>query len=206
MGKRAIIFLFVLILALVVSCASPEDKETATENTATTKITENSTETSTPTETEEKDEVKTETLPLTKCAAEWVCLSSIYKIYRNEDCTLNQKTECKLGCQEGKCRAAETCEPGFKCRNDHQRGYQDAVCAWSNEKECELGCKDNDCVAPVETSAITTANSNMVENKTSGCTEGWKCASAEYKAYQESDCFIREKIFCTKGCEQGQCK
>lgn len=150
------------------------------------------------------------------CKAQWVCASSVYKIYRQADCTFDftTKAECKRGCVEeegkdAKCRPPPVCTSGFKCRTATKKGYQNEDCSWIKEKECELGCENNACVAPVTESTTSTSSATdeyAVQNKTSGCTEGWKCFDAEYKVFQESNCYTQGRIYCQNGCLNGQCQ
>ncbi|MBI2668708.1 putative metal-binding motif-containing protein [Candidatus Woesearchaeota archaeon] len=58
---------------------------------------------------------------------------------------------------------------------------------------CDLSCEE-----PTDEYAV--------QNKTSDCTEGWKCFDTIYKVFQESNCQLQGKTYCLNGCLKGQCQ
>src|SRR3989344_9419890 len=58
------------------------------------------------------------------CTANWTCISSTDKAYRDEKCDFTQRTKCDHGCVNGVCQAPAICEAGFKCKNAYEKGYQ----------------------------------------------------------------------------------
>jgi hypothetical protein len=80
-----------------------------------------------------------------ECAPQWGCLSSSLKAYQLENCSWTDRKECTLGCFNGTCRIADTCETGFKCRGEYTKAYQTETCGWTSETKCEFGCEDAKC-------------------------------------------------------------
>ena len=143
------------------------------------------------------------------CTPSWKCIGAFNKAHLTADCKWKENTKCKYGCLDGECKKPPVCDAGFKCRTDKVYGYESEGCYWSKEEMCELGCKDNACVKPI-TPAVSANTAQKedpyaVENKTTGCTEGWKCADADYSVHQDSYCTLSQKSYCANGCAQGKC-
>ena len=90
-----------------------------------------------------------------QCVPRWICVSSRFKSFQSKDCSLAEKVECKLGCQEGNCRSAPTCERKFACKNSRDKGLQIEDCSWVGVIECEWGCSNATCNLEPEKSNIT---------------------------------------------------
>lgn len=79
------------------------------------------------------------------CAPQWKCVSSRFKAYQSVDCNFTQKTECRLGCEDGACRPAPICKREFKCKTENVKALQTENCLWVGEVKCKAGCVDGKC-------------------------------------------------------------
>lgn len=80
------------------------------------------------------------------CTTNWRCIGSNIKAYQLDNCSFTpERVECPLGCFEDECKKGETCETGFKCKNEFTKGFQTEVCTWTNTKKCNWRCIDGDC-------------------------------------------------------------
>ena len=87
-----------------------------------------------------------ENLPAGTCSGQWLCISSMTKAYRYDNCSIGQRSGCTLGCINGTCKAASTCVSGFKCRNQLVVGYQTESCSWIKETRCDWKCENAECI------------------------------------------------------------
>ena len=78
-------------------------------------------------------------------APQWKCVSSRFKAYQSADCNFTQKTECRLGCEDGACRLAPICERKFKCKTKNVKALQTENCLWVGEVKCKAGCVEGKC-------------------------------------------------------------
>ncbi|MDP3989877.1 MAG: hypothetical protein Q8Q01_01595 [archaeon] len=108
-------------------------------------------------------ETTNENLPEGQCLPQWKCVSSTYKAFQSEDCSFGEKTECKLGCEDGKCHLPATCERKFACKNTRDKGLQVEDCSWVGVIQCEWGCSENACNPEPEPSNVTTSTVNETE-------------------------------------------
>lgn len=97
----------------------------------------------------------TKTLPEGQCLPQWKCVSSSFKSFQSENCSFGEKIECKLGCEDGKCRPAPTCDRKFACKNSRDKGLQIEDCSWVGEVRCEWGCSNATCNLEPPQSNIT---------------------------------------------------
>ncbi len=134
--RTIIIFLLLLTAIVIISgCAvlSPESSanETVLEETGSL---------------ETGNSPAAENLPAGACSGQWLCISSMTKAYRYDNCSIGQRSGCTLGCVNGTCKEASTCVSGFKCRNQLTAGYQTEGCSWIKETRCDWKCEQAECI------------------------------------------------------------
>ncbi|MBW2989202.1 hypothetical protein KY358_02680 [Candidatus Woesearchaeota archaeon] len=112
------------------------------------------------------------------CTEMWICRDSNTKAYRLPDCTFEQVTDCKAGCENGECLPF----------------VEEPVPEEPEQQELEPQEKEEPAAEPIETAA---------EEET--CTIGWKCMDEHRKAYQFSNCVFAKANLCEHGCKDGQC-
>jgi hypothetical protein len=97
-----------------------------------------------------------------ECTPHWDCIGPKYKAYQIEDCSWTQKKECTLGCFDGDCKAAKTCDSGFKCMDNNTKAFQNSGCFWSKEVDCDWGCVNAKC-NPMPENATNVSETNLTE-------------------------------------------
>jgi len=157
---RNIIFLVILFL-FVVGC-TPDNPNQELETGSDTILESTSNATLNVSEIESQNT----TGPAGACTAAWVCLSSSQKMYRYENCSFDQRQDCRFGCTNGTCRAPPTCTVGFKCHGQHVKGYQLEDCSWISETKCDYGCENAQC-RNVSSSETETLNETVTSQSTS---------------------------------------
>ncbi len=181
MNRKNIVLVLLVVLSLFLSACS--SLKVPTTELA---VKENSTEVSLPSR-----ENGTKLLPAnhtpetlaTNCTAGWVCLSSSAKIYRDENCSLGKRENCKLGCVDDECRKPSICTTGFKCNGQHYKGLQIEDCSWLNQVKCDWGCADAECL-PQPNETVTMRETSTIPETTTPTTNVQTLAAGAGKTIQ----------------------
>ncbi|PIN76603.1 hypothetical protein COV17_01840 [Candidatus Woesearchaeota archaeon CG10_big_fil_rev_8_21_14_0_10_36_11] len=109
-------------------------------------------------------ENQTDELNSGECSPEWICISTKIKAYQYSNCSIAGQKECPLGCQDGECKTAKTCDSGFTCINADMQAYRREDCTTTQKIWCDFGCSNNECNPQLENvTHVTETNETVAE-------------------------------------------